>query len=241
MYDCSPLNVIGFVTVKLEEIVCWIMLWSFLSMTTFKGVDRQRWKLQLKCPNSLKMTKICYDYRFLTSSCNMLNQFILIFLFCLFFCSARAYQVRQSPKSKTHPPPFPFPHIHTNTKTHTNTHTYSLQQCQGGLISLLPTLTSPASPPQTLEAVPSELWLLTSPLSTWEPEVTCSPSNPGTPSCPARNHIHVPHLQVNQKGKRSTSTRFWTYIGTKIYHVVTFSTFLLWKCYPTWLQKYAHF
>lgn len=107
----------------------------------------------------------------------------------LSFCSysARAYQVKTESLFYSTSPLFPSPHI-------AYTHTYSPQRCQGGLISLLPALTSPASSPQTLEAVLSELWRLTSPVSTWDPEVTCSPVSPGTPSCPARCHSHQRHL-----------------------------------------------
>lgn len=134
-------------------------------------------------------------------------------LFCLFLSTVPEHtKSRQSPKPEPHPL-FPLPTFtptHLHPRTNTNAYTYSPQQCQRGLISLLPALTSPASSPQTLEAVPSELWPLTSPLLTWEPEVSCSLLNPWTPSCPARSLSHEPYSQVNneKKGKR-TSKQQW--------------------------------
>lgn len=92
-----------------------------------------------------------------SSSCCIELMLVLIFLFYL--CSAGTYQVGQSPKltQTTSPSPSPPPHAYTPSLAH------SPQQCQGGLLILLPTLSSPASSPQAFEAVPSELRPLTSP------------------------------------------------------------------------------
>lgn len=92
-------------------------------------------------------------------------------------------------------PPFPLP---TNTHTHTIVHTYSPQQCQGGTISLLPALTSPASSPQALEGC--ALWAL----SFWPP---IGPPWNRRSLVLHSTRGHEPHSQVNYKKKNKPNAR----------------------------------
>lgn len=127
----------------------------------------------------------------------------LSLLFCLFLSFSAVPEhtkSRQSPKSKSHPP-FPLPrhtptHPHTHTQTLTHTVLSNAKEAWSACCPLWQALPLHFRP---LRLCPPSFDRLTSPLSTWEPEVTCSPLNPGTPSCPARSRSHKPHSQVNWK------------------------------------------